>query len=75
VFSVNKMLRRLSNVGRGFCRGRSRIHRETWVTDFAWWCGQEMALGSRELLLEMFVAFWGAVAEPWGTGERDFGDR
>ena len=35
LFSVNKMLRGLSNAGRGLCVGRSRIYREAWVADFA----------------------------------------
>jgi hypothetical protein len=35
LFSVNKMLRSLSNAGRGFCVGRSRVSREIWVADFA----------------------------------------
>ena len=35
VFSVNKMLGSLSNTGRGFCVGRSRVSREAWVADFA----------------------------------------
>jgi hypothetical protein len=35
LFSVNKMLRSLSNMGRGFCVGRSRVSREVWVSDFA----------------------------------------
>ena len=35
LFSVNKMLRSLSNAGRGFCVGRARVSREVWVSDFA----------------------------------------
>jgi hypothetical protein len=35
VFSVNKMLRSLSSVGRGVCVGRARVSREVWVADFA----------------------------------------
>ena len=35
VFSVNKMLGGLSNLGHGFCVGRTRVSREVWVADFA----------------------------------------
>jgi len=43
LFSVNKMLRILSNAGRGFCVGRSRVSREVWVSDFAMSGWVEMA--------------------------------
>ena len=41
--SVNKMLRSLSNAGRGFCVGRARVSREVWVSDFAMSGWVEMA--------------------------------
>ncbi len=43
LFSVNKMLRSLSNAGRGFCVGRSRVSREIWVADFAMFGWVELA--------------------------------
>jgi hypothetical protein len=68
VFSVNKMLRSLSNLGRGFCVGRSRVSREVWVSDFAMSGWVEMALRSRGLLL---VAFWSrARSTAQGAGAR-----
>ena len=69
--SVNKMLRSLSNVGLGFCRVRSRVSREVWVSNSAWWDGGGLALRSQELLL---VAFW-SRARRAGGGEGDLGDR
>ena len=54
VFSVNKMLGSLSNLGHGFCRIGSRIFREVWVSNSAWRNGGGMALGSRELPLVAF---------------------
>jgi hypothetical protein len=38
LLSVNKRLAGLSNRGHGFCGARSRISREMWVADFAWFC-------------------------------------
>ena len=43
LFSVNKMLRSLSNAGRGFCVGRARVSREARVSDFAMSGWVEMA--------------------------------
>jgi hypothetical protein len=43
VSSVNKMLRSLSNAGRGFCVGRARVSPEAWVADFAMSGWVEMA--------------------------------
>ena len=60
LFSVNKMLRSLSNMGRGFWLARSRVFREIWVSDFAMSGWVRMALGGGELL------FFG---EPGGLGD------
>ncbi len=54
VFSVNKMLGSLSNLGHGFCVVGTRISPEVWVSNSAWRDGEGMALGSRELLLVVF---------------------
>jgi hypothetical protein len=54
VFSVNKMLGSLSNLGHGFCVAGTRISREVWVVDFPMSGWLEMALRSRELLLVAF---------------------
>jgi len=54
VFSVNKKLGSLSNLGLEFCVVGTRISPEVWVADFAMSGWLEMALGSRELLLVAF---------------------
>jgi len=54
VFSVNKKLGSLSNLGHGFCMAGTRISPEVWVADFAMSGWLEMALGPRELRLVSF---------------------
>src|ERR1700730_2841140 len=54
--SVNRTVARLSNLGQEFCAGGSRIFQEAWVADFAWWCGGEMALRSRNCFWWCFGA-------------------
>ena len=54
VFSVNKMLGSLSNMGHGFCVVESRISPEVWVSNSAWRDGGAMALGPRKLRLGAF---------------------
>jgi hypothetical protein len=64
LFSINKMLRSLSNVGRGFCVGRSRVVREVWVSNSAMSGWVELA---------KMCGYWppGAVrSTPWCEGER-----
>ena len=48
LFSVNRMRASVSNVGRGFCVAWSRVFREEWVADFAWWCQGVLAWGCVE---------------------------
>jgi len=54
VFSVNKKLGSLSNLGLEFCVVGTRISPEVWVSNSAWRDGGAMALGPRKLRLGAF---------------------